>query len=69
MLDQGITYNLFVNLICVTDLKALCDVPLPEFPLIPASKGFCLTLRKTLVTFRDVLASVGIHPPTTAPTS
>ncbi|XP_054281969.1 (E3-independent) E2 ubiquitin-conjugating enzyme UBE2O-like isoform X2 [Macrosteles quadrilineatus] len=37
-----------------------CNVPLPEFPLIPASKGFCLTLRKTLVTFREVLNSVGI---------
>lgn len=41
------------------DLK----VPLPDFPLIPASKGFCLTLRKTLVTFREVLASVGVLTP------
>uniref|UniRef100_A0A1B6CR24 UBC core domain-containing protein n=2 Tax=Clastoptera arizonana TaxID=38151 RepID=A0A1B6CR24_9HEMI len=39
------------------------DVKLPEFPLIPASKGFCLTLHKTLATFRDVLSSVGINPP------
>ncbi|XP_014261695.1 (E3-independent) E2 ubiquitin-conjugating enzyme UBE2O isoform X2 [Cimex lectularius] len=31
-------------------------IALPEFPLIPASKGFCLTLRKTLVTFRQALA-------------
>lgn len=31
-------------------------VPLPEFPLIPASKGFCLTLRKTLVHFKQVLS-------------
>ncbi|XP_046659894.1 (E3-independent) E2 ubiquitin-conjugating enzyme UBE2O-like isoform X2 [Homalodisca vitripennis] len=45
------------------DIKAHCNVPLPEFPLIPASKGFCLTLRKTLVTFREVLLSVGIPPP------
>ncbi|KAL1117114.1 hypothetical protein AAG570_004442 [Ranatra chinensis] len=30
-------------------------VALPEFPLIPASKGFCITLRKTLVHFRNVL--------------
>lgn len=36
------------------------SIVLPEFPLIPASKGFCLTLRKTLVTFREVLVSVGI---------
>ncbi|XP_069684975.1 (E3-independent) E2 ubiquitin-conjugating enzyme UBE2O isoform X2 [Periplaneta americana] len=37
------------------------NAQLPEFPLIPASKGFCLTLRKTLVMFRDVLSSVGIR--------
>ncbi|KAG8188229.1 hypothetical protein JTE90_021250 [Oedothorax gibbosus] len=30
---------------------------LPEFPLIPASKGFCLTLRKSLQEFKDVLAA------------
>lgn len=28
---------------------------LPEFPLIPASRGFCITLRKTLVTFKRTL--------------
>lgn len=33
---------------------------LPEFPLIPASRGFCITLRKTLATFKDVLAKEGI---------
>ncbi|KAF6201937.1 hypothetical protein GE061_004333, partial [Apolygus lucorum] len=31
-------------------------VVLPEFPLLPASKGFCITLRKSLVTFRQALA-------------
>nr|CAD7596442.1 unnamed protein product [Timema genevievae] len=36
------------------------NAQLPEFPLIPASKGFCLTLRKSLVTFRETLALVGI---------
>ncbi|XP_075230933.1 (E3-independent) E2 ubiquitin-conjugating enzyme UBE2O isoform X3 [Lycorma delicatula] len=34
------------------------NVPLPEFSLIPASKGFCLTLRKSLATFKEVLASM-----------
>ncbi|KAK7794133.1 hypothetical protein R5R35_012619 [Gryllus longicercus] len=43
-------------------IASAVNVQLPEFPLIPASKGFCLTLRKTLVTFRDVLGSVGITP-------
>ena len=33
---------------------------LPEFPLIPASKGFCITLRKTLKHFKAVLGSVGV---------
>nr|CAD7575861.1 unnamed protein product [Timema californicum] len=39
------------------------NAQLPEFPLIPASKGFCLTLRKSLVTFRETLALVGITEP------
>ncbi|XP_076068516.1 (E3-independent) E2 ubiquitin-conjugating enzyme UBE2O isoform X2 [Oratosquilla oratoria] len=33
---------------------------LPEFPLIPASKGFCLTLHKTLHHFKEVLGMVGV---------
>ncbi|XP_015597896.1 (E3-independent) E2 ubiquitin-conjugating enzyme UBE2O [Cephus cinctus] len=33
---------------------------LPEFPLIPASRGFCITLRKTLSTFKQVLMKEGI---------
>uniref|UniRef100_A0A0V0G6I3 Putative ubiquitin-conjugating enzyme e2 o-like isoform x1 n=1 Tax=Triatoma dimidiata TaxID=72491 RepID=A0A0V0G6I3_TRIDM len=36
-------------------------VSLPEFPLIPASKGFCITLRKTLVNFKNVLATQQHH--------
>ncbi|KAF4514131.1 UNVERIFIED_CONTAM: hypothetical protein B566_EDAN019173 [Ephemera danica] len=44
-------------------VSSAANMPLPEFPLIPASKGFCLTLRKTLVSFRDVLSSVGIQEP------
>ncbi|XP_046607611.1 (E3-independent) E2 ubiquitin-conjugating enzyme UBE2O [Neodiprion virginianus] len=45
---------------------ANCDEKiLPEFPLIPASRGFCITLRKTLATFKEVLAKEGImsRPP------
>lgn len=33
---------------------------LPEFPLIPASKGFCITLKKTIATFKSVLVREGI---------
>lgn len=33
---------------------------LPEFPLIPASRGFCITLRKTLATFKEVLVKENI---------
>jgi len=33
---------------------------LPDFPLVPASKGFCLTLDKALNLFVDALKSVGI---------
>ncbi|XP_067005905.2 (E3-independent) E2 ubiquitin-conjugating enzyme UBE2O [Anabrus simplex] len=44
-------------------ISSAINVQLPDFPLIPASKGFCLTLRKTLVTFREVLSSVGISQP------
>ncbi|XP_034940517.1 (E3-independent) E2 ubiquitin-conjugating enzyme UBE2O [Chelonus insularis] len=33
---------------------------LPEFPLVPASRGFCITLRKTLATFKQVLIKEGI---------
>lgn len=33
---------------------------LPDFPLVPASKGFCLTLDKALKQFQESLKSVGI---------
>ncbi|KAB7494614.1 (E3-independent) E2 ubiquitin-conjugating enzyme UBE2O [Armadillidium nasatum] len=38
------------------------NVDLPEYPLIPASKGFCITLRKTLENFKYVLKLVGVWP-------
>lgn len=40
--------------------SADAGVELPEFPLIPASKGFCITLRKTLKQFKSILESVGV---------
>ncbi|RXG70171.1 (E3-independent) E2 ubiquitin-conjugating enzyme [Armadillidium vulgare] len=38
------------------------NIDLPEYPLIPASKGFCITLRKTLENFKYVLKLVGVWP-------
>ncbi|XP_034193400.1 (E3-independent) E2 ubiquitin-conjugating enzyme [Osmia lignaria lignaria] len=46
-----------------TTFKQISDLDkkiLPEFPLIPASRGFCITLRKTLATFKNVLINEGI---------
>jgi len=37
------------------------SVDLPDFPLIPASKGFCLTLDKALKHFEEALKSEGIN--------
>lgn len=45
--------------------KEVETIPLPEFSLIPASKGFCLTLKKSLVIFKEVLASVDSKAPDT----
>ncbi len=35
----------------------------PEFPLLPASRGFCLSMQKTLPNFSAVLRRHGISPP------
>ncbi|XP_012217325.1 (E3-independent) E2 ubiquitin-conjugating enzyme UBE2O [Linepithema humile] len=46
-----------------TTFKEIADIDervLPEFPLIPASRGFCITLRKTLATFKKVLVKENI---------
>ncbi|KAK9500379.1 hypothetical protein O3M35_001657 [Rhynocoris fuscipes] len=63
-LDLSETYNSTHPLspTTPTTFKQLKDlhtdgVSLPEFPLIPASKGFCITLRKTLTNFKNVLAT------------
>ncbi|XP_013199731.1 (E3-independent) E2 ubiquitin-conjugating enzyme isoform X2 [Amyelois transitella] len=39
------------------------DVPPPEFPLVPASRGFCLTLRSSLDSFRAALRRSDIAAP------
>lgn len=37
------------------------SLDLPEFPLIPASKGFCITLEKTLQSFKKSALAAGIN--------
>ncbi|KAJ2946153.1 hypothetical protein O0L34_g5085 [Tuta absoluta] len=39
------------------------DVPAPEYPLVPASRGFCLTLRSSLAAFRAALRRNDIAVP------
>ena len=34
---------------------------LPGFPLIPASKGFCISLEKALKNFKEALVKAGIE--------
>ncbi|CAH2106594.1 unnamed protein product [Euphydryas editha] len=42
------------------------DISPPDYPLIPASRGFCLTLRSSLESFRNALRRNDIHvPPST----
>ena len=33
----------------------------PDFPLLPVSKGFCISLSKALKQFRDALTAAGLH--------
>ena len=42
------------------DEKMMAQPGMPGFPLLPASKGFHLTLTKILVNFPELLKSVGI---------
>lgn len=48
-----------MNYFMIGDTSAQ-DVLFPEFPLIPASKGFCLTLRKSLAEFKEVMQTCNI---------
>lgn len=35
--------------------STILDLVPPDFPLIPASRGFCLSLRSALVSFKEIL--------------
>ncbi|CAD0199272.1 unnamed protein product [Chrysodeixis includens] len=42
--------------------------PAPDYPLLPASRGFCLTLRSSLAAFRAALRrALGASPPPASP--
>lgn len=38
--------------------SSILELVPPDFPLIPASKGFCLSLRSALDAFRDILTGL-----------
>ena len=37
------------------------SVEKPDFPLLPVSKGFCISLSKALKQFRDALRAAGMY--------
>ena len=44
------------------------SVEKPDFPLLPVSKGFCISLSKALKQFRDALRAAGMYvDPASAP--
>ncbi|XP_011313716.1 E2/E3 hybrid ubiquitin-protein ligase UBE2O [Fopius arisanus] len=49
------------------DFSNIDEKILPQFPLVPASRGFCITLRKTLAIFKQVLVKEGILHKTNIP--
>ncbi|XP_053607115.1 (E3-independent) E2 ubiquitin-conjugating enzyme isoform X2 [Plodia interpunctella] len=54
------------GLVALSNGQAPPDTPPPEYPLIPASRGFCLTLRSSLDSFRAALRRNDIEvPPST----
>ena len=38
--------------------STLYEITIPEFPLLPGSKGFCISLRKALAAFRETMNEV-----------
>lgn len=53
------------GLVALSNGQSPPDVIPPEYPLIPASRGFCLTLRSSLESFRNALRRNDIIPPPT----
>merc|ERR1712126_805899 len=41
-----------------TSIKACHGLDMPDFPLVPASKGFCLTLDKAIQNFQSALEAI-----------
>ena len=38
--------------------SAKYELCVPEFPLLPGSKGFCISLKKALVAFREIMKEI-----------
>ena len=38
--------------------SAKYELFVPEFPLLPGSKGFCISLKKALVAFREIMKEI-----------
>ena len=36
----------------------ILELCVPEFPLLPGSKGFCISLKKALVAFREIMKEI-----------
>ncbi|GBP38403.1 hypothetical protein EVAR_28200_1 [Eumeta japonica] len=47
--------------VALSNGKAAPDVPPPDFPLVPASRGFCLTLDSSLEAFRSALRRYNVE--------
>ncbi|XP_050071796.1 (E3-independent) E2 ubiquitin-conjugating enzyme UBE2O [Anopheles maculipalpis] len=61
----GYENNSFVSCRELLSESSACMIPRPEFPLIPASRGFCLTLTGLLESFQKQLQQ--LSPLTSAP--
>lgn len=61
--EESDSDQLLVGVGNLKDITSTSTQNQPDFPLLPGSKGFCLTLEKNLHQFRSVLNSVGIYEP------
>lgn len=54
------------GLVALSGASPSPDATPPEYPLVPASRGFCLTLRSSLDSFRNALRRNDIAVPPSA---
>lgn len=64
--NAGALCHRLEGLVALSAGTATGPVPPPDYPLVPASRGFCLTLRSSLDAFRNALRRNDIPvPPST----